>query len=976
MYDKLKPYLWQDKMVLIRLKYIILLCCVFRYMNADEPYSIHINKSNGLPSNSIYNLFQDSKGFIWFTSNNGLTRFDGFEYKHYTSEIQTSKAGSCISEDKFGRIWYENFDGNIYYVEHDSLKSLNQKTPIGYIPFGITDKHLFVIQNNGIDVYDLSTLKIIKTIVLPITIAEHSLSNKQRFYAIIDNTIYCVTENLSLIVCDYFKNLKPYTKQIYSYNNNVYVVYKHNEYKQVYLFNDKLQFKKTINIKEPSFIQGSNYTDSLIWVHSANGTYAYNAEETTGCLAFSFFNTKSVSFLLKDRQQNYWFSTTDNGIYIVPNLKNTVYYFDNFIANKIIETKNDYCLATKKGELIFCNKSFEIKSSISQKSDNSEIYFSTYDSISNKIFYSSSGFSEVDVSNKDKINFYPIAIKDMIRIDSNYFAFSATGYCGLAKFNSSFSKSPWDSTFQSNMVGHLNNTCHLLNNIRGKSVAYLKSNNTLYYATNVGLFKCTPYQTKEIRFNNESFYVNKLLTINTNLYALSTKGNLYQIKDDGSYVNLNNILSIKANDIKLIKSNQNKMVIITSKYAYLVDVEKNTHSLLDIDLKAYETSDVLVKDNQVLFVTSSGIISTTSSSKTINNDAIITINELRINNKLYNHKVNHLLNYLQNDVSIKYSILDFGNAHINSVFYRINESDWKLASPETRVIEFAALSSGNYVIEFKLNETVSTEKIIFTISTPFWKTIWFNILLSTLVLIIAFVYYKWQLTKLRTKNKLLQDKINLEHNLNKTVLKSIKAQMNPHFFYNALNTIQAFIFTNDKTKASSYLAKFSKLTRAILEMSEKETISLSEEIDALTLYLELEKMRFKDGFSYQLNITNIENTDLIEFPPMIIQPYVENAIKHGLLHLDGNRELSVSFNLSADSLLVVIDDNGIGRKRSAELNKIKNHKYQSFSSEANEKRLEILNKGRNNAIAVEIIDKTNDLGVATGTRVKLTIPIK
>jgi ligand-binding sensor domain-containing protein len=105
--------------------------------SAQDPYSITIDKSKGLPSNAVYYMLQDSKGFIWFATDEGLCRYDGFAFKTYSSAEQTSKSGSEISEDNYGRIWYENFDGYLYYVENDSLKSFNQNPPEGYFPFGM-----------------------------------------------------------------------------------------------------------------------------------------------------------------------------------------------------------------------------------------------------------------------------------------------------------------------------------------------------------------------------------------------------------------------------------------------------------------------------------------------------------------------------------------------------------------------------------------------------------------------------------------------------------------------------------------------------------------------------------------------------------------------------------------------------------------------------------------------------------------------
>ena len=133
-------------------------------------------------------------------------------------------------------------------------------------------------------------------------------------------------------------------------------------------------------------------------------------------------------------------------------------------------------------------------------------------------------------------------------------------------------------------------------------------------------------------------------------------------------------------------------------------------------------------------------------------------------------------------------------------------------------------------------------------------------------------------------------------------------------------------------------------------------------------------MRFTEDFEYVIEQKTDTHIDSVEFPPMLIQPYVENAIKHGLLHKEANRKISILFEEIKNHLIITIDDNGIGRKRSGELNKIKNEKYQSFSTQANEKRLEILNR-TNDKIAVKIIDKVDDNKKSLGTKVILTIPV-
>jgi LytS/YehU family sensor histidine kinase len=214
----------------------------------------------------------------------------------------------------------------------------------------------------------------------------------------------------------------------------------------------------------------------------------------------------------------------------------------------------------------------------------------------------------------------------------------------------------------------------------------------------------------------------------------------------------------------------------------------------------------------------------------------------------------------------------------------------------------------------------------------------------------------------------------LEQELQRSKMASIKSQMNPHFFFNALNTIQSFIYTNEKSLAVSYLNQFSELTRMILDMSNLDLISLMDEIKALRLYLDLETQRFEEKLQYEIWIDPELQPDFFLLPPMLVQPYVENAIKHGLLHSKLPWQLSIAFRKTINGLEVAVEDNGIGRKKSGQLNANRQKHHQSFAMKANKKRLEILNKGLDNDISVEIIDKENEWGAASGTRVILRVP--
>lgn len=206
-------------------------------------------------------------------------------------------------------------------------------------------------------------------------------------------------------------------------------------------------------------------------------------------------------------------------------------------------------------------------------------------------------------------------------------------------------------------------------------------------------------------------------------------------------------------------------------------------------------------------------------------------------------------------------------------------------------------------------------------------------------------------------------------------LKALKAQMNPHFIFNALNSIQEIFFLGDKRLANKHLARFSMLMRNILKASSRKTISLQEEIEMLQEYLALEALRFGSSFHYQITIDDAIDPYTLEIPPMIIQPFVENAVKHGLMHKNDNQQLLLNFSLNNHHCLTVtVTDNGIGRKASAEINKYRK-KHESFSTSATEKRFEILNQNSNEKFSFHYHDLVDNNDHALGTEVVIIVPV-
>jgi LytS/YehU family sensor histidine kinase len=197
--------------------------------------------------------------------------------------------------------------------------------------------------------------------------------------------------------------------------------------------------------------------------------------------------------------------------------------------------------------------------------------------------------------------------------------------------------------------------------------------------------------------------------------------------------------------------------------------------------------------------------------------------------------------------------------------------------------------------------------------------------------------------------------------------------MNPHFIFNSLNSIQQFILERDNEKAFFYLTRFSKLIRRLLESNRSETISLEEEMDLLKKYLEIESMRFDQAFNYKIVHADGLIPSNIKIPHMMIQPFVENAIWHGLLHKHGERNLQVSFSCVNNEILrCVVDDDGVGRKAESEKNK-KGRK--SLGIEFIKERLELMSNNYRTEFNMAVIDKKDLAGKPLGTRVEITLPI-
>ncbi|MEM6877792.1 MAG: histidine kinase [Bacteroidota bacterium] len=332
------------------------------------------------------------------------------------------------------------------------------------------------------------------------------------------------------------------------------------------------------------------------------------------------------------------------------------------------------------------------------------------------------------------------------------------------------------------------------------------------------------------------------------------------------------------------------------------------------------------------------------------------------------------LDHDQDLLSIELTALHQQAPGLNEYAYRLIglQDDWVYLG-NRRNLDFVNLSPGHYQLELKAanSDGVWQRKptsLSIYIKPAFWQTLWFKTLVGLLALGSIYMIVQRRLARYRKENE-LRDQIKALEN------QALNAQMNPHFLFNCLNSIKAYIGQSDVDTAQRYLQEFSQLIRRTLQQGRRESVRLQDELDLLRHYLNLEQFRFHPSFTYQISVAPNIQTDFIELPPMLVHPYVENAIWHGLMHKEkGRRHLDIAVKRKGDWIQIMIEDTGIGRELAATMKTRTAARHQSLGMSLTSDRLRLFTFEGQTASA-EIIDLKDEKKKAIGTRVILSLPI-
>lgn len=327
------------------------------------------------------------------------------------------------------------------------------------------------------------------------------------------------------------------------------------------------------------------------------------------------------------------------------------------------------------------------------------------------------------------------------------------------------------------------------------------------------------------------------------------------------------------------------------------------------------------------------------------------------------------LDHQQNFLTVEFSLLSFFNQEQIDYFYKLSgiNSDW-VKSSSKQFASYTDLAPGSYTFYVKAEnggKMVAATSFEFIITPPFWKTWWFALLV---VAVSAWLVFLLVTRKIRA----IRRQAELKHKLAETEMMALRSQMNPHFIFNCLNAIDNLVQTNQPDKATTYLARFARLIRYLLESSKNNLVPFEKDFETLRLYLELEQFRAGNKFSYQLTADKELLEGDYKVPPLIIQPFVENAIQHGLLNKQtGARDLVVQASLRDNCILYRIVDNGVGRIKALEIKNRNRPEHRSYGIDISSERIQLHNQ--NDADSVTFNDIRNDNETGTEVQVKIKI---
>lgn len=954
---------------------------------AQVAYLPHYTTKNGLPSNNCYYTTQDKKGYIWVATDAGVSRFDGTVFENFTVDDGLPDNQILqLHEDSKGRMWFLSLGGQLSYFyngkiynedNNKQLKGLNFNAVIVSFFEDSKGRIWFGTNKNILGVWDGKSL-----IKYSSTLTESQYANayiqedtKGNIWAYSTQAVFLFIKNNFVLIRDNKLGLSYKTfytradKSIYFLNKDGLNI------RNGAVSNLVFKVDKELLSNRPGYI----YVDEKgLWLGNNSGVYVVGFDGRTTQLLKNI----DVSQVIKDSNSNIWF-TTNNGIYRLPDEKERVFLFgkESKLGNQAIKslTRDRFGrlwmgLATNRISILN-PKTNEIENiNINDQKKYNVIKQLVIDEKENKVFFASDyglGYVSENYPKNKSINYLKevnnsvFVVKNFSLDTSNKLALALSS--GVVMINDRIKK------FEFSSLRYRENKDYFKD--RAYRVYYDKAQNLWFANTNgINEFKngnLTRHFAKNILLTKR---VNDIKELKNNLFALATDGYGILILQNGKLIkNLNLKNGLNNNIITKLFVKDNYLWAISNTGINRINFANNQFIINSFDyandLLSDDLNDLLITKDIAYFGTNNGLVYFNYNQENKKTKAPATfISSVSVNRQMLDlTSANFTLKPNERNITINYSAIDFKNKKIVYRYRLKDDQNW--SETRNRRLELSSLEPGTYCFEVSAKSQDSDwskpAKIDFRVDKYFWQT---TLFLVMILAIGAYIIYLLtvRITK-RQKNK-EQEQLLLKNKILMLEQQALQAMMNPHFVFNVMNSIQHYINTQNTSSANKVLTGFAKLIRKNLEICTKSYINLEEEIAYLNLYLSLEKNRFGDRFTYEINVDQHLDKEETEIPSMLLQPYLENAIWHGIMPKEegGNVKLEI-IQKDEEYLWIKIVDDGIGINNSLAK---KNTSHQSKGMKLTQERINLLNK-----IEAKPIQLFVEQNGKSGTTVTILVPL-
>ncbi len=979
------------------------------------PGMLNYTTYDGLPSDEVFRGLLAKDGYMWFATNDGVCRFDGSEFTTYElTDGLTENTIIDISEDKEGRIWFVGISGKLSYFENEKIFPFESndlisasKTTVDipcsglFMPISKTEIKLSLFSGKTIHIKDKrGTVYLFENNdSIPISnsndeylfYVKRHLVNKLAFFVVFDSVpikVEVTTDESWGHSYSRYLYVEFSDKVVYFYRSKAITIYKNGDYKIT-----KMDVIPMCAIKS---------VEKGIWIGTFKKGISYypNSDFEQEPLVH-YLDKQFVTSLMYDQNDRGWVSTSYGGVFNIQTLAITNFYkegryLENYVS-RIVEIEPKTFIFFARNNRVFLSRDIKLpmEELVLDELESQLVYQAKlYGDV--VLVATSAGLLEIPLQYflnpshpKKGIRRYKFgSIKDFLCKDSILWIGTSRGLFYERDFLN-------NRKFAPIRVGE--------NQKRIKKIISLPSDNKADSAfsyilyqnmKNLEMLRYIPYREKKLFTNYTTYDQEGKHILNNDILVrdkdqaifLATKGDGIQIVTDDSLIIFNKESGLLSNTINRLKMPFDTILLAgTNKGLNIIKLSEGKYPKILMSkfittkdgLKGNEIHDIACYGDRVLVSTNMGI-------SIINIFAVVKMKDIYpvyITDFIVNGKNKPVdtvycsnLSYFENNIQIKFNALDFHDKAEIKYYYRLigaEEKGWEEINKNSVV--YPELSSGSYVFQVKAKNSYgfsskNMTSITFEISQVYYQTFLFKfVVILTLILLIGgylFMFFK-------ERNNILKNKSILDNYQQKSLMRI----MNPHFIFNALNSVNSFIVTNKKKDATMYVSEIASLIRQVFNKATDDSISVLDEVTLLDTYLKLEQRRLNDVFDYLIKYDDDLKNNLI--PSFMIQVFVENSVWHGLPNkTEKGAFISIVFKKHNKHVLCEIVDNGVGRKTASKTTHRKSRNSEKHGIDIIKQRIDLLNKRyKTEVIKLKMEDLYNEKETkALGTKISLQFP--